>query len=279
VTQVKQFYDASGVPITVPTRAHDVIAAWRSHRRRLRGWFAALPRDRWSDPTRCSEWSVTDMAQHLISGAQFLGFTLHQAGKGEATRLLEGFDAQETPAMTTALWGGRSPDDLLAELEGMDARVDHEIAALADQGWSAWAEAPPGRVPAYVAINHFLFDSWVHERDVMLPANEKPVVVANEAAAVASYVLALAGVAGAADEGPPACMTLAVELTDLDRHLAVAVEPAGTRVGFTPGDGQPDVSAPAGTLVDVATGRSAVADIGAGGAAAGYLTHLAKVMA
>jgi hypothetical protein len=30
------------------------------------------------------------MAQHRISGAQFLGCTLHQAQKGERTRLLAG---------------------------------------------------------------------------------------------------------------------------------------------------------------------------------------------
>ena len=38
------------------------------------------------------------------------------------------------------------------------------------------AEAPPGRLPAHMAVNHFLFDSWVHEHDLMLPRGEIPAV-------------------------------------------------------------------------------------------------------
>jgi uncharacterized protein (TIGR03083 family) len=255
LTQVRQYYDASGVPFQVPSRPADVVSAWRSHRQRFRRWFADLPADRWSDPTRCSEWTVTDMAQHLISGAQFLGYTLHQAAKGEPTQLLKGFDAQATPAMTTAQWGGHSTDQLLTELDAMDSRLDKAIDALADGEWRAWAEAPPGKVAAYLSINHFLFDSWVHERDVMLPALESPVTVAAEASCVASYALALAGVAGVADDDESVTADLLIRLSDLDQDLRVVVGPVGSRVTVSTTETTPEVTTQAGPLVDTATGR------------------------
>jgi hypothetical protein len=66
VTQVRQYHGASGVPMVMPTRPVDVIESWRSQRMRLRHWFSEPSAERWSDPTRCSDWSVRDIAQHLI---------------------------------------------------------------------------------------------------------------------------------------------------------------------------------------------------------------------
>ena len=195
MTQIRQFYGANGAPFAVPGRLDEIAAAWTSHRQRLRGWFTALTEDGWSGATRCTDWGVLDLAQHLISGSQFLGYTLHQSRKGEATRLLEGFDPQTTPALSAAQFAGLSPRDLLERMTDMDARVEHELGSLAVDGGAAPAEAPPGQVPAHVAVNHFLFDSWVHERDLMLPANELPVTEPNEAAMVASYVVGLTGLA------------------------------------------------------------------------------------
>ena len=276
---VRQFYGGDGVPMAVPGRPEEIAAAWRSHRQRLRGWFGALDDDRWSGPTRCTEWSVRDLAQHLISGAQFLGYTLHQSKKGEATRLLEGFDPQLTPRLTAAQFAGLSPQDLIDQLEAIDERVDAELDALADAGWTAPAEAPLGKVPAYVSVNHFLFDSWVHERDLMLPAGEVPLVDLNEAATVASYVVALAGVGPAVDDGTPTRSTLTVHLTDLDRHLHVEVSGGRVEVSYSAPTAEPDVAGTAADLVDLATGRSIGSGLVADSAATAFLGRLATAMA
>lgn len=279
MARVRQYYGEAGVPVALPNAPADVIDAWRTHRTRMRGWLAELPESRWSDPTRCSEWTIRDIAQHLVSGAQFLGYTLHQASKGEATSLLKGFDAQATPAATTAQWGGRSPADLLVAIDAMDDRIEHGIAALAEGEWRAWAEAPPGRVPAYVAVHHFLFDSWVHERDLLLPAGEQPVVVAREASCVASYVLALAGVTGRADDGDALSpVSLVVRLSDIDQTMRVDVDDAGARVALSAEAGAPDVVAPVGWLVDVATGRRVDDTAALPETAQAYLHRLATVM-
>ncbi len=278
MTKVRQVYGGGGAPFAVPGGPDEIFAAWISHRQRLRGWFAALSRDGWSGETRCTDWRVSDLAQHLVSGAQFLGYTLHQSRKGEATRLLVGFDAQQTAVLTAAHFDGLSPQDLLEQMTAMDARVRRELGALTGDGVRAPAEAPPGQVPAYVAVNHFLFDSWVHERDLLLPANELPVTEASEAAMVASYVVALAGLAHALDDDPPPPLTLRMHLTDLDRNLLVEVADGRSTVTFETPGGPASVHADAGDVIDFATGRSIHGDLHADTTAIAFLSRLATVM-
>lgn len=276
MTRVQQFYGGNGAPFAVPGRPDDIAAAWISHRERLRDWFAALSQDRWSDETRCTEWRVSDLAQHLVSGAQFLGYTLHQSRKGEATRLLEGFDSQQTAVAAAAAFDGLSPEDLLHQMTAMDTQVRHQLGFLAGDAASAPAEAPPGQVPAYVAVNHFLFDSWVHERDLLLPASERPVTEPGEAVLVASYVVALAGLTRVVDGDPP--LTLRIHLTDLDRDLLVEVTDSRCAVTVAAPDEPADVHASAGDLVDFTTGRKIDGELHADPAATAFLSRFATVM-
>ena len=219
------------------------------------------------------------MAQHLISGSQFLGYTLHQSRKGQATGLLEGFDTQRTAAVTAAQFAGLSPRDLVERLTTMDAQVDQEIGSLVGDDWMRPAEAPPGQVPAYVALNHFLFDSWVHERDLMLPANQIPVTEPNEAAVVASYAIALAGVARRVGESPPRQSPLRMHLSDIDRYIRVEVSDGRASVSFTAPEDHANCSARAADVVDFATGRQIDAELPADQSAISFLGRLAAMMA
>lgn len=252
-----QYYGDAGVPMRVANEPAQIEAAWRSHRARLRGWLGELPASRWSTPTRCSAWDVTGLVQHLISGAQFLGYTLHLAGKGEASRLLQGFDPQQTPALTAEQFRGLSQRDLLDRLAGMDERVQRECEVLAETGWDRLAEAPAGNVPAYLSLNHFLFDSWVHERDLLLPMTETPVSDPVEASVVTGYVLALACVAREADAATDPAAAYDVHISDLDQtmHVECAADGSAT-AGFAPRAATSHVSGRAGDLVDSLTGRS-----------------------
>lgn len=278
MVRVRQYYDDRGVPIAVPGTPDEVFVAWRSHRRRFRNWFAALSDEDWAAPTRCTEWCVTDMAEHLISGAQFLGYTLHSARKGEGTRLLAAFDAQETPKAAAAMFKGWTPEQLVEHMHAMDASVEKELDDLGD-GSRLPAEAPPGRVPAYVSVNHFLFDSWVHERDVMLPAGQVPVLDPNESAVVVSYVMALAGVAGTSEEEAPASRTLRLHVTDLGRDICVEVADGKSSTRFEALAHGANAVGSSGDLVDAATGRRSASSLGADGEAAEFLAHFSRVMA
>ncbi|MBA3283055.1 MAG: maleylpyruvate isomerase N-terminal domain-containing protein, partial [Acidimicrobiia bacterium] len=117
---VRQYYEPPGAPMVVPATHHEVTTAWVAHRERLRAWLRGLPSGAWDRPTRCSGWCVTDLVEHLISGSQFLGYTLHQSRKGEVTHLLAQFDPQATPREAAAMFAGRAPGDLLDALDEND---------------------------------------------------------------------------------------------------------------------------------------------------------------
>ena len=277
---VRQFYEAPGAPFAVPSSPLDVVGAWASHRERLRRWLRDLPGASWDRPTRCRAWDVSGLVQHLISGSQFLGYTLHQARKGEPTRLLATFDPQATPAAAAAAFFDLGPAELCAALEEVDGRVQAEIDAFGEDDWGLPAEAPPGRVPAYVSVNHFLFDSWVHERDLMVPAGESPAVDPREAAAVTSYVVALAGIAQAVDAVAPAPASFDAALTDPRLDLAVRASGPGVEVTFVDSLGDaPRVEGTVSDLVDCATGRCSTDRLAGDDAPLEVLRNLAALLA
>ena len=244
--------------MAVPATHREVTDAWVGHRGRLRSWLRDLPDQAWDRPTRCGDWCVTELVEHLISGSQFLGYTLHKARSGEATRLLAEFDPQETPRTTAAQFAGLGPGELLVALDGVDGRVANEFAMFSENDWLAAAEAPLGRVAARLSVNHFLFDSWVHERDLLRPAGEMPPTESGEAGAVVSYVVALAGVVWANfDDQEPAPISFGITATDTDLDLHVERDPAGTVVTIEPApSGVPRLIGSVDDIVDFATGRN-----------------------
>jgi uncharacterized protein (TIGR03083 family) len=260
---VRQFYEGAGVPLRIDQDPGAPAAAWRSQRARLGAWLDDVPDAEWGGPTLCSEWDVTALVRHLASGSQFLGYTLHSAVAGQATTLLTEFDPHRTVQASAAMLGELTPAEARSLRAQMDASVDGEIDRCESGGWRGTAEAPPGWFPAPLAVNHFLFDSWVHEYDLMVPRGERPVIDLDEAVAVLQYVVGLASV----QAGAPT--PIDVRITDLDLRVAVEVEDGVTVVGRA----EPPAGAAVveGGLVDVvyrATGR-------AGGAVDGDETALA----
>ncbi len=252
---IPQFYDGTGAPLDVGVDPTAVAPAWFGHRARLTEWLTALPASAWAGPTRCGRWSVGELTRHLASVSQFEGFTLHQAHKGAPTRLLQGMDAQTTPSAAAELLGDLEPEVLLETLRAADERIATTVAGWSAGDWDRTAEAPPGHVPAWLSLAHMLFDSWVHEHDLLTPRGEVPVVKASEVTIVVAYAISLAGFVGGVATGSGA--TLDVRLTDCD--LRVGLDATGaravTRAGWAP-DGAPVVEGTAGQVLDVATGRS-----------------------
>lgn len=281
MVSIRQYYEAPGAPMIVPTDPPQVTAAWIGHRERMRRWLAHLPESRWTGATRCDGWCVTDLVQHLVSGAQFLGYTLHQAKKGDATNLLASFDPQVTPAAAASQFAGLDRAGLLDALAEVDERVRRELEGFGEDDWQLPAEAPLGRVPAFVSVNHFLFDSWVHERDLMLPIGESPPLEQNEVSAVASYAAALAGCAPDTSEDAEArSVVVDFALSDPDLRLCVARNDTTTAVsiGGAP-EGALKATGAAADFVDLATGRPPEGRVQGDPAALVFLRNLAAAMA
>ena len=248
---LRQFYGEGGVPLVVLGDPEAPASAWRAHRARVRRWLDALPDDEWGGPTRCELWDVTGLVRHLASGSQFLGYTLHQSVRGEATTLLQGFDPHTTVQAAAAMLGELTPAAARAVLAECDSSVERELVQHSDSHWTGTAEAPPGQLPASLSVSHFTFDSWVHEYDLMLPRGERPPVEPAEVQVVVSYLMGLATITTGAE------VPLDLRLTDPDLRLGVAVSGGTVTVGV--GEGTPGGAVIEGAVLDVvdrATGRA-----------------------
>jgi uncharacterized protein (TIGR03083 family) len=273
MAKVPQYYGAGGAPLDVEIDPASVAPVWFAHRERLTGWLAALPAPAWAGPTRCEGWTVGVLVRHLASVAQFAGFTLHAAAKGTATRLLEDFDPAVTPGTAAEMLGDPEPGPMLDAMREADARIAATVSGWTAHDWEQLAEAPQGNVPAYLSLTHFLFDSWVHEYDLLLPRDEVPVVLASEVEIVVPYVLGLAGVVGGE------ATTADVQLTDVDLEVGLTVQDgrAVVRSGWVP-DGAPVIRGTAAAVVDVATGRVGPTTLDADPAATDVLTRFAALL-
>lgn len=120
--------------------------------------------DDWAAPTRCQEWSAHDVVRHMCDGTAYI------PSPGDHTfDLAAGFD----PRITPRAWLSASADEEPAETLARFAFQTEEQIALA-RGWmtagrqfDAWL--PFGLVDWRVVMLHLFWDSWLHERDVLLP--------------------------------------------------------------------------------------------------------------
>jgi hypothetical protein len=178
------------------------------------------------------------------------------------------------------MFSGVGPSDLLDALDETDGRVALEFAAFSDCDWVAPAEAPLGRVPACMSVNHMLFDSWVHERDLLLPAGEVPPTEPVEAVAVVSYVAAIAGAARFdVDDREPMAISFDITTTDADLCLHVERDAVATVVAIEPGPTErARLVGPVGDIVDYATGRTSGDRLDGDPATLDFLCNLATVM-
>jgi hypothetical protein len=135
-------------------------------------------------------------------------------------------------------------------LASKDASVAAEFVGAGQGGWSSMAEAPPGHLPAHLVVNHFLFDSWVHEYDLMLPRGEIPTLDNLEAEVAVSYLIGLASLQAGSTT------LLDLRLTSPDLRIGLSV--VGTTVHVTPGSAPKAaavIESQVVDLVDRATGR------------------------
>lgn len=205
-------------------------------RRRLATALAAFSDEEWEHPSRCDGWSNRDVIIHLHSTNTFWVYSIHHGAKGEPTQLLASFDPVNSPAELVAGSQHLATRDVLDQFVASTEALVDALESIGDD-LLARAESPPGHVSISAVTHHALWDSWVHERDVLLPLGITPDEEPDEIAHSLRYVAALAAalsVAGGFSEGG----TLGVTATDPD--VAFTVEAANT-VAVRAGD---DVSDP-----------------------------------
>lgn len=205
-------------------------------RRRLASLLGGLDDEQWVTASRCEGWSVRDVVAHLVSTNQFWAFSIGAALAGEPTRFLAEFDPVASPAELVEAGRSEPTADVLARFVETNEACADAVADLRDDGWSMLGEAPPGHVPLRAVALHALWDSWIHERDIVVPLGLTPVEEPDEIAGCLVYGAAL-GPALSVAGGATRQGAITVEATNPDLRFVVEVgESVVVRAGDAPAD-------------------------------------------
>jgi len=167
-------------------------------RRRFEAVLNELSEDDWVAPSRCDGWTVQDVVSHLVGVNGFWELAVRSGLAGAPTRLLGGFDPAATPPVMVAGMRSMRPAEVLAQFVASNDGFLGALDGLDAAGWAATAEAPPGHVPVHVLAQHALWDSWIHERDVVLPLGGAPVCEDDEVRSCLRYAAAISPALGLA---------------------------------------------------------------------------------
>jgi uncharacterized protein (TIGR03083 family) len=119
----------------------------------------------WAAPTRCANWSAHEVVRHLCD-CNAIGLA---AGPDDTTLdKAGGFDPRTSPCTWLAASAGESPGATL----GRFAATTGELLTLARdrlaRGSRFDVRLPYGPMDWTVLLLHCFWDSWIHERDVLL---------------------------------------------------------------------------------------------------------------
>ena len=260
---LRQRYDDDAPALVVDALLDDLADVWSRHRRRLDDALGALDDDQWAAPTRCDAWSVAEVVNHLHTTDGFWAASLSAGRAGTPSRFIEGFDPSATPDDLVQAMGDEPPAAVLARFRRGLAPLADVVASLDGDDWDRPAESPIGHAPIRLVLGHALWDSWLHERDILEPLGLAGAPDPGDVRGATLYALVVLGVQGGllGDPDPvgpgltePVDVTLA--FSDLpDAPVRVQID---TGVRLSPGD--PAAAIPAGAaldLVEIATGRRA----------------------
>jgi uncharacterized protein (TIGR03083 family) len=222
-------------------------------RRRLASAVASFSDEQWTHPSRCEGWSSRDVIAHLDSTNDFFAYSIIAGLAGEPTEILTTFDPVKTPIDLVAMVADLSTGEMLDRFTASTRTLVDLLSSLDDDAWLALAESPPGHVSVSAVAHHALWDSWVHERDILLPLGITPEREADEIRACLRYVAAL-GPTFAINSGSTERGLLALDATDPDVSFVVEV---GERVVVrdSPGPGDLRLSGDAVELLEALSVR------------------------
>jgi uncharacterized protein (TIGR03083 family) len=162
-----------------------------AQRQRLAAAVADLSDEELRRPSRCDGWSGVDVLSHLDGTNRFWSMSIGAAVAGEPGRVLQGFDPVATPAAMVDAGRDRQPREVVEAVVASTDELVADIAAIDADAWTLLGEAPPGHLTLSAVVHHALWDSWVHERDILLPLGVEPVEEADEVAAGLRYAATL----------------------------------------------------------------------------------------
>ena len=191
----------------------DPVVPLVRQRRRMVATLADLDDAAWGTPSRCDGWTVQDVICHLVSTNQFWGMTIGAGLAGKPTRFLSTFDPVATPPQLIEPLRGLPPSAVLNQFSTSVESLAEATVGLDPAARALPAEGPLGHVSITAVLLHARWDSWIHERDVLLPLGGAPTQEDDELVSTLAYAAGL-GPAFAAAGGSTREGTLVVDATD-----------------------------------------------------------------
>jgi uncharacterized protein (TIGR03083 family) len=204
----------------------------------------------WAAPTRCAAWSAHDVVRHLCDGnAAAAGADDHSLD------LTAGFDPRSTPRGWLTASTGESPRATL----GRFVTTTGELLALMRDRLARRqrfdARLPYGPMDWTILLLHAFWDSWLHERDVLLARGSEHPTDGDATVYATAYGLfiaaAVSSMFGDQVQGKLTLGGAGGGVFDLDSHRTVTL--AVTRV-TTAGP-------PAAEVADALAGRAQIATV------------------
>ena len=119
----------------------------------------------WAAPTRCADWSAHDVVRHLCDGT---AFAIAAGADDRTLDITAGFDPRITPRGWLTASAGEPPDVTLTRFVATTGELLSLARDRLAQNRRFDVRLPYGPMDWTVLLLHGFWDSWIHERDVLL---------------------------------------------------------------------------------------------------------------
>jgi len=229
-----------------------LLDVWAGQRQRFITVLQGFGPGDWAAPTRCTAWSAQDVVRHLCD----TNLKAAAIGPGDSTLdVTAGYDPRITPRQWLVASAGEPPDATLTRFVATtEERFALDRARLA-QGARFDVRLPYGLMDWTVRALHGFWDSWLHERDVLLARRPEHPTGGDATTYAAAYGLFIAAaVAAVFGDQVWEKLTLGGDgggVFDLDNRdgVTITVTPAAT------------AGPPAAEVVDALAGRPPAAAV------------------
>jgi uncharacterized protein (TIGR03083 family) len=144
-----------------------LLEVFSEQRQRFVAVLQGFGPDDWAGPTRCADWFAHDVVRHLCDG-NAIGTALIAGTDDGTLDITAGFDPRITPRTWLAASAGESPGATLGRLEASTKELLGLARDRLAQGRRFDVRLPYGPMDWTVLLLHGFWDSWIHERDVLL---------------------------------------------------------------------------------------------------------------
>lgn len=157
------------------------------HRRLIVTWqnFASA---QWQHQSRNAEWTVHHTVRHVADGAERVAAAVN----GHPVRGGGAFDPRTTPSEWLAASEDESPSATIERFAAASTSLRTGVADRLESGDMTHDRTVYGTAHWTVNVAHVLWDSWLHERDVLLPLGQPAPCSEEEERLVGLYGLLIA---------------------------------------------------------------------------------------